>query len=152
MTSIDGPIEVPEEDIPSDDYYERVKQIPRAYQPYNLLASSLVSDRRFLIVYAFGLLAVFCWAIGQAGLTHFQLFCYSLVLYIFMYRIFIFQCQIAFKKRVCKALADIELGKVHCAEELAVYGLSPAESKDVIDGIYDCLLSDYWTCRFIGSE
>lgn len=152
MTSTDGPVRASDGDIPSDDYYERVKQIAKPYQPYNLLASSMVSDRRFICVYALGLLAVFCWAIGQTGLSSFQLFCYSLVLYIFMYRVFIFQCQAAFKKRVCKALADLELGKVHCAEDLAVYGLSPAESRDVIDGIYDCLLSDYWTCRFIGSE
>lgn len=152
MTSTDGPVKVSDEDIPSDDYIERIKQIAKPYQPYNLLASSLVSDRRFICVYALGLLAVFVWAIGQAGLTHFQLLCYALVLYIFMYRVFIFHCQIAFKKRVCAALADIELGKVHCADDLAVYGLSPAESRDVIDGIYDCLLSDYWTCKFIGSE
>lgn len=152
MTSTDGPIKVSDDDIPSDGFFEKVETIPKAYRPYNLLPVALGSDRRFLTVFGLALLVVFLWALSLPRMTQFQLICFTLVFYLFLYRVFIFRRQCRFKKKVCKALAGLELGKVHCSDDLAVYGLSAMASEHIVDGVYDCLLSDPLTCKYIGFE
>lgn len=65
-----------------------------------------------------------------------------------------FFVQTSFKsarRTVCMALAGLELGIYHCADDLVTVGGVPEDvADDIIAGEYDNLLKDPLTCRYIG--
>lgn len=54
-------------------------------------------------------------------------------------------------REVCKALAGLELGVVHCADDLVILMRMNRDMADkIINGEYDNLLRDPLTCKYIG--
>lgn len=57
----------------------------------------------------------------------------------------------AFRRKICRSLAGIELGVLHCSDDLVILLDLPREYADlVIDGQYDNWLKHTLTCKYIG--
>lgn len=76
----------------------------------------------------------------------------SLVVLFYMYTIV--DCWYEwYYRNVCKALAGIECGVFHCADDLRFHLDLPQEvAVAVIDGKYDHLLSAHLVCEYIGRK
>lgn len=56
-----------------------------------------------------------------------------------------------FRNKICKSLAGLELGVIHCSDDLVILLNLPREYADmVIDGQYDNWLRSKKVCRLIG--
>lgn len=76
----------------------------------------------------------------------------SLVVLFYMYTIVDSWCE-WYYRMVCKALAGIECGVFHCADDLRFHLDLPQEvAVAVIDGKYDHLLSAHLVCEYIGKK
>lgn len=59
--------------------------------------------------------------------------------------------RIAFRDKICKSLAGLELGVLHCSDDLVILvGLSRECADMVIDGQYDNWLRSRQVCKLIG--
>lgn len=57
----------------------------------------------------------------------------------------------AFRKKVCKALAGLELGVLHCSDDLVILlDISREDADRIISGDYDNWLKHRLTCKYIG--
>lgn len=57
----------------------------------------------------------------------------------------------AFRKKVCKALAGLELGVLHCSDDLVILlDISREDADRIIAGDYDNWLKHRLTCKYIG--
>lgn len=59
--------------------------------------------------------------------------------------------MIAFRRKVCKALAGLELGVLHCSDDLVILlDISREDADRIISGDYDNWLKHRLTCKYIG--
>lgn len=57
----------------------------------------------------------------------------------------------AFRRKVCKALAGLELGVLHCSDDLVILlDISREDADRIIAGDYDNWLKHRLTCKYIG--
>lgn len=57
----------------------------------------------------------------------------------------------AFRRKVCKALAGLELGVLHCSDDLVILlDISREDADRIISGDYDNWLKHRLTCKYIG--
>ena len=58
-----------------------------------------------------------------------------------------------FRKRVCRALAGIELGIVHCSDDLVILlGIDRIYADKIINGDYDFLMNHKDFCKFMPTK
>lgn len=58
-----------------------------------------------------------------------------------------------FRKRVCRALAGIELGIVHCSDDLVILlGIDRIYADRIINGDYDFLMNHKDFCKFMPTK
>lgn len=62
-----------------------------------------------------------------------------------------YDCMTAFRRKVCKALAGLELGVLHCSDDLVILlDISREDADRIISGDYDNWLKHRLTCKYIG--
>lgn len=122
-----------------------------------------LSDRRYRDRYAYSSLILTGIALGiiiildaynidKHSLYGTLYLCVVLCILLAAYVLFaIAMVHITMHTNVCKALAGLELGVVHCADDLVILmRMNRDMANKIINGEYDNLMRDPLTCKYIG--